>query len=156
MAKISFVGQLENFMTLLLNPQTTSVDLTQLDSLPVEPCFNSLSEEDQAPTSNEIIAALSKLKSYKSPEIDGICNEQLKFGAQGLTKPLMKLFSEVWESETVPKDWLRGVITFIPKKGNISKCSDNRGITLRSTTSKLFQMVEYSWLGVSLTRTLCL
>ena len=130
----------EHFST-LLNPQTTSADLTQLDSIPVEPCFNSLSEEDQAPTSNEILAALSKLKNYKSPGIDGICNEQLKFGAQGLTKPLIKLFSEVWESETVPKDSLRGVITIIPKKGDISKCSNNRGITLRSTTSKLFQMV---------------
>ena len=38
-------------------------------------------------------------------------------------------------------NWLRGVITIIPKKGNISKCSNNRGITLRSKTSKLFQMV---------------
>ena len=111
------------------------------NSIPVKPCFNSLSEEDQAPTSNEILAALSKLKNYKSPGIDGICNEQLKFGAQALTKPLMKLFSEVWESETVPKYWLRGVITIIPKKSDISKCSNNRGITLRSTTSKLFQMV---------------
>ena len=125
----------------MLNPQTTSADLTQLDSIPAEPCFNSLSEEDQAPFSNEILAALSKLKNYKSPGIDGICNKQLKFGAQGLIKPLTELFSEVWESQTVPKDWLRGVSTIIPKKGDISKCSNNRGITLRSTTSKLFQMV---------------
>ena len=64
----------EHFST-LLNPQTTSADLTQLDSIPVEPRFNSLSQEDQAPASNEILAALSKLKSYKSPGIDGICNE---------------------------------------------------------------------------------
>ena len=35
----------EHFST-LLNPQTTFADLTQLDSIPVEPRFNSLSEED--------------------------------------------------------------------------------------------------------------
>ena len=114
----------EHFST-LLNPQTTSADFTQLDSIPVEPCFSSLSEEDQTPASNEILAALSKLKNYKSPGINGICNEQLKFGTQGLIKPLTKLFSEVWKSETVPKDWLTGVITIIPKKGDISKCSNN-------------------------------
>ena len=117
------------------------MDLTELDEIPVEMCFQSLQEDDHPPVREEVLSALSKLKNYKSPGIDGICNEQLKYGAQGLTNPLLKLFGVVWESERVPEDWLKGVITIIPKKGDTSVCSNNRGITLRSTTSKLFQMV---------------
>ena len=125
----------------LLNPQSTPVDLMELDEIPVKMCFQSLQEDDHPPVREEVLSALSKLKNHKSPGIDGICNEQLKYGAQGLTNPLLKLFGEVWESERVPEDWLKGVITIIPKKGDTSVCSNNRGITLRSTTSKLFQMV---------------
>ena len=39
------------------------------------------------------------------------------------------------------EDWLKGVIIVIGKKGDTSVCGNNRGITLRSTASKLFQMI---------------
>ena len=38
-------------------------------------------------------------------------------------------------------DWTKGVITIVPKKGDVSICSNNRGITLRCTASKLLQIV---------------
>ena len=66
----------------------------------------------------------------------------------------MDLFSDVWEKEEVPEDWLKGVITVVPKKGDPSVCSNNRGITLRSTTSKLFQIVLLSRLSEGLELTL--
>ena len=49
---------------------------------------------------------LIHVKNHKSPGIDGLykCNEQLSYGAQGHTNPLLKIFGEVWESERVPED----------------------------------------------------
>ena len=47
----------------------------------------------------------------------------------------------MWESETVPGDWTKGIVVIVPKKGDTSICSNNRGITLRSTVSKLYQII---------------
>ena len=55
--------------------------------------------------------------------------------------PLLKIFGEVWESERVPVDFLKGLITIIdPKKSDTSMISWIN-IKLRSTTSKLFQIL---------------
>ena len=128
----------------LLNPPATTTQLSDLDGLEVDPCFQSLSEDDPAPSDVEIAAALKKLKNHKSPGVDGIFNEQLKYGSEEIVGPLVDLFGEVWRKEEVPDEWLKGVITIIPKKGDTSICSNNRGITLRSTTSKVYQIVMLS------------
>ena len=125
----------------LLNPPPTNVDLSDLDSLEVIPSFPYLSDNDGPPTRLEILDSLKKLKNYKSPGIDEITNEQLKYGASGLVDRLETFFSKVWESEAVPDDWLKGIVITVPKKGDTSYCSNNRGITLRSTASKLYQII---------------
>ena len=38
-------------------------------------------------------------------------------------------------------DWVEGIVVIVPKKGDTSICSNNRGITLRSTASKLYQII---------------
>ena len=81
------------------------------------------------------------MKNHKSAGIDEISNEQLKYGASGLVDRMEKLFSKVWNSEAVPDDWLKGIVIIVPKKGHTSHCSNNRGITLRSTASKLYQII---------------
>ena len=50
----------------------------------------------------------------------------------------------------MPSDWRKGIITIIPKKGDLSYCCNNRGITLRSTASKLFQIVLLQRLNAGL------
>ncbi|XP_063681918.1 uncharacterized protein LOC134816852 [Bolinopsis microptera] len=64
--------------TELLNPPLSSVDLADLDTVPPQPHFNSLSCSDGPPTRDEISYSLTKLKNNKSPGVDGITNEQLK------------------------------------------------------------------------------
>ena len=81
------------------------------------------------------------LKNHKSPGVDEITNEQLKYGGSGLIDRLENLFKKVWESENVPEDWVKGIVVIVPKKGDTSYCSNNRGITLRSTASKLYQII---------------
>ncbi|XP_063677758.1 uncharacterized protein LOC134813809 [Bolinopsis microptera] len=68
----------------LLNPQIGDVDLSDLDSLEVAPCFPYLSDSDIPPSRTEISEAFKSLKNHKSPGIDEISNEQLKYGAPGL------------------------------------------------------------------------
>ena len=125
----------------LLNPPVTTSQLSDLDGLEVDPCFEDLGEDDPPPSRGEVLVALNRLKNHKSPGVDGISNEQLRYGSSGLVGPLVDLFGGVWREEKVPEEWLKGVISVIPKKGDASVCSNNRGITLRSTTSKLFQII---------------
>ncbi|CAH1272904.1 Hypp5001 [Branchiostoma lanceolatum] len=125
----------------LLNPQQDDSDLTVLDGIAGVPSFDYLGDSDGPPTREEIQNALKKLKNHKSPGIDEITNEQLKYGAPGLTKALEILFAKVWDGEVIPEDWSKGIIIVLPKKGDSTYCSNNRGITLRSTASKLFQII---------------
>lgn len=115
-----------------------------------DPCFEYLNEDDPPPSQEEVTSALKRLKNHKSPGVDGIMNEQLRYGSFGLAGLLVDLFGGVWREEKVPEEWLKGVISVIPKKGDSSVCSNNRGITLRSTTSKLFQIVMLTRLSTGL------
>ncbi|XP_078701690.1 uncharacterized protein LOC144927827 [Branchiostoma floridae x Branchiostoma belcheri] len=83
----------------LLNPQQDESDLSMLDSIPGVPSFDYLNEDDGPPTAEEIQNALKKLKNHKSPGVDEIANEQLKYGAQGITKALEVLFAKVWHGQ---------------------------------------------------------
>ena len=127
--------------TELLNPPLSSVNLDDLDNVPEQPNFGYLSCTDGPPTREEISDSLKKLKNHKSPGVDGITNEQLKFGERGLIHQLEHLFAKVWKDEAIPDDWLKGVIIIIGKKGDTSYYDNNRGITLRATVSKLLQMI---------------
>ena len=89
----------------------------------------------------EILAALGRLKNFKSPGVDGISNEQLKYGSSGMVDYLVSLFCKVWDEEAIPEDWSKGIIITVGKKGDTSHCSNNRGIILRSTASKVYQII---------------
>ena len=125
-----------------MNPPVRDADLSDLDSLEVIPSFPHLSDDDGLPTRTEIFDALRRLKNHKSPGVDDITNEQLKYGASGLMDKLeTNMISKVWETEAVPSDRDKGIALIVPKKGDTSICSNNRGITLRSTASKLCQII---------------
>ena len=134
----------------LLTPAPDSVDFSLLDSEEEVLSFGYLSNDDEPPSLLEIEEAIKKLKNYKSAGIDEISNEQLKYGKPGILPWLRDIFEAVWKNEDVPSDWRKGIITIIPKKGDLSYCCNNRGITLRSTASKLFQIVLLQRLNAGL------
>ena len=134
----------------LLTPATSTVDFADIDGEDKILSFEYLCEDDDPPSFLEIEEALKKLKNYKSAGIDNISNEQLKYGAPGLLPWLKDLFEIIWKEEKIPSDWRKGIITIIPKKGDLTHCNNNRGITLRSTVSKLFQIIMLSRLGAGL------
>ncbi|KAL5260783.1 hypothetical protein ACHWQZ_G010812 [Mnemiopsis leidyi] len=122
-------------------PAEEVVDFSLLESEEKVFSFDYLSDDDEPPSMLEIEEALKKLKNYKSNRLDEISNEQLKYGAPGIVPWLRDLFDSVWKNEEVPSDWRKGIITIIPKKGDLTFCNNNRGIALRSSASKLFQIV---------------
>ena len=138
----------------LLKPPLNPVNFSDIDGEEKVPSFENLSDEDGPPSMLEIEEALKKLKNHKSPGIDEISNEQLKYGAPGLLPWLRDLFEVVWKEENIPSDWRKGIITIIPKKGDLTHCNNNRGITLRSTVSKLFQIILLSRLSTGLEKLL--
>ena len=57
---------------------------------------------------------------------------------------LYPLFNKIWEEERVPTEWKEGYLIKLPKKGDLSCCSNYRGITLLSIPGKVFNRV---WLS---------
>ena len=51
------------------------------------------------------------------------------------------LFARIWEDEELPADWKEGHLIKLPKKGDLSKCSIYRGISLLSVPGKVFNRV---------------
>ena len=85
----------------------------------------------------EIRSMLKKVKNNKAPGFDNITGEMLKADIEVSTKWLKKLFDKIWTEEETPGEWSRGILTTVPKKGDLSKCSNWRGITLLSVPSKI-------------------
>ena len=101
-------------------------------------------EIDIAPvTTNELNHAIFKLKNNKSPGEDRISAEMCKALGELGVNSLLELVNNVWQEEQVPADWRRGVIVRIPKKGDLSNCSNWRGITLLSVIGKILSNVIY-------------
>ncbi|VDP27572.1 unnamed protein product [Schistosoma curassoni] len=82
------------------------------------------------PTIREIIMAIRQIKSGKAPRPDNIPAEALKADVAATARILHILFNKIWDEEQVPKDWKEGLLIKIPKKGDLSKCDNYRGITL--------------------------
>jgi sorting nexin-29 len=47
------------------------------------------------------------------------------------------LLKKVWNSSQIPNEWKQGLIIKLPKKGDLTKCSNWRGITLLNTIEKI-------------------
>lgn len=96
-----------------------------------------LKVKDTAPTTREIREALEKLKNGKAPGNDNIYPEMLKASSDIIVEVLYPLLNEIWTSEEIPQKWKEGLIVKIPKKGDLSLCTNWRGITLLNTINKI-------------------
>ncbi|XP_056005295.1 uncharacterized protein LOC130050170 [Ostrea edulis] len=85
----------------------------------------------------EVQAAIKALKNGKAPGQDGIQAELLKCEANILPSTLTCILENIWITEETPDDWKMGLITKLPKKGDLFDCNNWRGIMLLSVTSKV-------------------
>jgi len=76
--------------------------------------------------------------------VDELPAEFLKADSSLISQWLEPLFESIWEKEQLPLDWRRGLIVKLPKKGNLRDPNNWRGITLLSTTSKVFLKIVQS------------
>ena len=90
------------------------------------------------------------MKSGKAPGADGVSAEMLIAGGDVITETLTQIFKEIWEDKEIPFDWKTGLIFKLPKKGNQSLCTNWRGITLLSITSKVFSRVILNRISTAL------
>ena len=112
-------------------------DLQVASSTPEAPCGSV-----QHPfTFTEILKFLKRMKNNRAPGVCGIPAELLKYGGEATLFWLQVLFSIVFRTEWIPKDWRAGIILPLWKrKGSCRICSNYRGITFLSVPGKLFVM----------------
>ena len=92
-------------------------------------------------TEDEVRRSIWKLKSGKSSGVCGIRGELLKAGGEVTVKWLQRIYSMVWRTGVVPRDWRRAVIVPIHKKGSKKLCKNYRGISLLSIPGKVFASI---------------
>ena len=95
----------------------------------------------RAPTREEILSAIKKLRNGKAAGPDNIPAEALKTDTETMVEMLHPLFKKIWEEENIPSEWKEGYLVKMPKKGDLSNCANYRGITLLSIPGKVFYRI---------------
>ncbi|VDP64347.1 unnamed protein product [Schistosoma mattheei] len=85
--------------------------------------------------------AIIQIKSGKAAELDSIPAEALKSHIEVTANTLHFLFKMIWEEEQVLADWEEGHLIKMPRKRDLSKCENYRGITQLSVRGKVFDSV---------------
>ena len=99
--------------------------------------YQTVEPQVEQPTYEEIIKAIKKLKNNKAPGKDNIPAELLKYGGEALHRQLHRLITLIWSQEKIPEEWKESLIIPIHKKGDRTKCSNYRGISLINTAYKI-------------------
>ena len=106
------------------------------------------------PTSEELREAMNKLKRGKAGGRTGILPELLLHGGAELQDRLLLLMDDVWKRGKVVKDWQDAEIVPIPKKRELRKCNNGRGISLLDAVGKVFARTLQEKLQVKVERVL--
>ena len=107
----------------------------------IEPAEADLPINCEAPSKEEIRQALEKMKNNKAAGPDNIPAEALKAGTETTVELLHPLFENIWKTEKIPTQWKEGFLIKLPKKGDLSRCANYRGITLLSVPGKVFNRI---------------
>jgi len=86
----------------------------------------------------EVRSTIENMKNGEAPGIDSLQGELFKADISTTSRLLMGLFSKIWEQEVIPKDWTKGLVFTLPKKGDLRNCDNWRRITLLSVPNKMF------------------
>ena len=67
--------------------------------------------------------------------------EAIKADMETATNMLYSLFRKIWEREEIPAEWKEGILIKLPKKGDLTDCSNYRGIMLLSVPGKVLNRI---------------
>ena len=76
------------------------------------------------PPLQEFTQAIQQKKSGKANGTDNILTEILKTDIYFAGRVFTELFSDIWTTYVIPKDWNKGVIVKLPKKGDLQHCDN--------------------------------
>ena len=96
--------------------------------------------ESERITKEEVIKQLLKLKREKAPGCDEIQNEACRLMPMEVEEVYLKLLNKIWMGNGIPRDWRRGIICSIFKKGEKDETKNYTGITLLVTAYKIYAM----------------
>src|SRR3984885_14979139 len=94
------------------------------------------------------------MKKGKASGEDKITADMLKADTALSAGILYPLLSRAWEEETTPKDFKNGTIITLPKKGDLRKCKNWRGITLLSVPGKVLCRIIFNRMRASMEKIL--
>ena len=110
----------------------------KIDKTVLDDCIGNTNNIPELPiTICEVEAAIHRLKTGKSPGSDEINGELFKYGGPYLARAMFKICTRIWIDEKLPEEWTKSLIVIIPKKGDASKCENNRIISLINHASKI-------------------
>ena len=72
-----------------------------------------------------------KLKNGKAGGKTGILPELIHYGGCDLEDRILKIMEQAWEDGYVVDDWKNAVVVPSPKKGDLKRCDNWRGVSLR-------------------------
>lgn len=98
----------------------------------------------------EVVNAINRLKTNKSPGSDNITNEAIKLVSTLLAQPLTHLFNRILETQETPSQWSESDIILIYKKGDPCDISNYRPISLLPCVYKLFSSLINQRIGTTL------
>ena len=87
----------------------------------------------------EIREAVSSLKRHRASGLDNLPPAMFKDGGECLIQCLTRLFTRIWETETVPDNWGESIIVPIFKKGSRSECSNLTPVVTRILASLILR-----------------
>ena len=95
-------------------------------------------------TTEELQSAISKLKTGKSPDSNGIRAEDIKACDDETTEMMRQLFNEIIKRNNfTPDEWKKVKIKVIHKKGDVENVSNYRPICSLPAMYKLFSTILY-------------
>jgi hypothetical protein len=100
------------------------------------------------PSIEEVEKAVDKLKNNKSGGEDSITAELLKYGGKEIRNKLHLLITKIWQTESLPNEWLTSLIVPIHKKGDKTSCSNYRGISLLNVVYKIFTNILHERINI--------
>lgn len=95
-------------------------------------------------TKDEIKRAINIAKTKKAAGPDELLSEIIKLIDDENIPILEKVFNHIYNSGTLPDEWLKSTFMAIPKINNAKKCNDHRLISLMSHMLKIFLKIIHN------------
>ena len=92
------------------------------------------------PSADMILAAIRSLKNNKAAGTDDIWGELLKYGNDGLKSKLIEIIKRIWNEEEMPEEWQTAIYIPLHKKGDRSRCSNYRGLSILNIGYKMLKI----------------